>query len=137
MTVNYQLIASKLNAGKVTTAMLDEVIADYRVREFGTMRGDILVYLLVIMERLVRSMNQTYSFAWFQSNIEPPTHYNRADELNWDLIYKFSDENIGMVDIRNGYFTGFGRLCCTKDTDNFWSELKEWKPELAWKQENA
>ena len=137
MSVNYQLIADNLNAGKVTTAMFDEVFADYRAREFGTMRGEILVYLLVIMARLIRSTSQTYSLEWLQRNIEPPTHFNHDEDSNWDLIYKFSDENIGMVDIRNGYYAGYGRLCCAEDPDKFWSGLKEWEPGQSWEKENA
>ena len=137
MKPDYKALAAELNAGIVTTEMLNDVLPDYQANESGTLRGDILPILLIIMTRLRNTGKRTFSFSWFKSNVEPPTHYCNNGDKSMDLIYKYSEDHIGMVRIQDEEFIGYSRFCCVDDPAKFWASFTPWNSKMEWKEKSA
>ena len=137
MKPDYKALAAELNAGSVTTEMLNDVLSDYQANESGTLRGNILPFLLIIAARLRNAGKRTFSLNWFKSNVETPTHFRNIDDKSMDLIYKYSEDHIGMVRIRDGEFIEYTRLCCVDDPAQFWASLTPWNSKSEWKEKCA
>lgn len=132
MSLDYDDVVDRMNAGEVSTEMLEAVLADYDSGDAIVSREQQLITLFVLMTKLVRAGMWQGSWEWFRSHIESPTHYARDDQGNWDLLYKYSEDNIGMVDIREGSFAGYSRLCCTSEPERFWASYTEWDGPVEW-----
>ncbi len=132
MTSDYSQIVSELNAGHVTLEMLDQLLVDYRATEYGSLKGEVLPLLLVVMTRLERSGCRQFPFAWVREHIEQPTHFYRKNDNSWELVYRFSDDHIGMIDIRDGIFSGYSRICCSEIPKDLLSLFDKWDNKMNW-----
>lgn len=132
MTVDYDALVDRMNAGEVSTEMLEAVLTDYHGGSRAVAREQKLITIFVLMTKLVQVGMWEGTWEWFRENIEPPTHYAADDQGNWDLLYKYSEENIGMVDIRAGNFEGYSRLCCTPEPERFWAIYTKWDGPIEW-----
>ncbi len=132
MTVDYDDVVDRMNAGEVSTEMLEAVLADYQGGDGAVSREQKLITMFMLMTKLVQARMWEGTWEWFRENIEPPTHYAADDQGNWDLLYKYSEENIGMIDIRAVYFEGYSRLCCTPEPERFWAIYTKWDGPIEW-----
>lgn len=124
-------IVGKINAGTLTDEMLDYVLREYSIVEKGNLGGCLFPILLVIMARMTRQGLRRFTFAWVREHIEPPTHYSH-ESSRWLLVYRFSEEHIGMIEIKDDLLVDYCRICACGDTNTWINDWTQWDDPIGW-----